>query len=331
MEHFAGYGFNKSHSTTYAYLAYQTAYLKANYPWHFESALLTIEAQNTDKVAMYLGESPRPRHPGAAAGHQRKRVAVHRHAGRRPVWPDGDQECGRGRHRVDAGGREARGGRLRDAQRALRRPRPPAGEQARARSAREGRARWTRSRRPCRSGSSRRPLRVVAAAADGGARCRGRAWRARPARQASSARRTCSAARACRGRGRDAQSCHAARGAGVDRDGAAQLREGGARPVLERASGRCAHRGPAGGRRPDDRRAAGNRGGRRAPSRPRTAGSGQAHGAQRRGRRRRRHHLRRPAAEDAQGRSDGGRHDRGLPWQSRGRGVSRDVQGVPPR
>jgi len=56
MEHFAGYGFNKSHSTTYAYLAYQTAYLKANYPWHFAAALLTIEAQNTDKLALYLGE-----------------------------------------------------------------------------------------------------------------------------------------------------------------------------------------------------------------------------------------------------------------------------------
>jgi DNA polymerase-3 subunit alpha len=56
MEFFAGYGFNKSHSTTYAYLAYQTAYLKANYPWHFMAALLTIEAQNTDKLAMYLSE-----------------------------------------------------------------------------------------------------------------------------------------------------------------------------------------------------------------------------------------------------------------------------------
>ena len=56
MEHFAGYGFNKSHSTAYAFLAYQTAYLKANYPWHFAAALLTIEAQNTDKLAMYLGE-----------------------------------------------------------------------------------------------------------------------------------------------------------------------------------------------------------------------------------------------------------------------------------
>jgi DNA polymerase-3 subunit alpha len=57
MEYFAGYGFNKSHSTAYAFLAYQTAYLKANYPWHFTAALLTIEAQNTDKLAMYLAEA----------------------------------------------------------------------------------------------------------------------------------------------------------------------------------------------------------------------------------------------------------------------------------
>ena len=57
IEFFAGYGFNKSHSTAYALLAYQTAYLKANYPWHFAAALLTIEAQNTDKLAMYLAEA----------------------------------------------------------------------------------------------------------------------------------------------------------------------------------------------------------------------------------------------------------------------------------
>ena len=53
---FAGYGFNKAHATAYAWLAYQTGYLKANYPWHFAAALLTIEAQNADKLAMYLGE-----------------------------------------------------------------------------------------------------------------------------------------------------------------------------------------------------------------------------------------------------------------------------------
>src|SRR5205807_253095 len=56
MEHFSGYGFVKAHSTAYAYLAYQTAYLKANYPWHFAASLLTIESQNTDKLAVYLGE-----------------------------------------------------------------------------------------------------------------------------------------------------------------------------------------------------------------------------------------------------------------------------------
>ena len=57
IEFFAGYGFNKSHSTAYAFLAYQTAFLKANYPSHFTAALLTIEAQNTDKLATYLAES----------------------------------------------------------------------------------------------------------------------------------------------------------------------------------------------------------------------------------------------------------------------------------
>ncbi|HEX4347030.1 MAG TPA: DNA polymerase III subunit alpha, partial [Vicinamibacterales bacterium] len=56
IEFFAGYGFNKAHATAYALLAYRTAYLKAHYPWHFAAALLTIEAQNTDKLAMYLGE-----------------------------------------------------------------------------------------------------------------------------------------------------------------------------------------------------------------------------------------------------------------------------------
>ena len=56
IQQFAGYGFNKSHSTVYALLAYQTAYLKANYPAHFMAALLTIESQNTAKLASYLHE-----------------------------------------------------------------------------------------------------------------------------------------------------------------------------------------------------------------------------------------------------------------------------------
>jgi DNA polymerase III subunit alpha len=56
MEFFAGYGFNKSHSTAYALLAYQTAYLKANYPQHFMAALMTIESQDSEKISLYLSE-----------------------------------------------------------------------------------------------------------------------------------------------------------------------------------------------------------------------------------------------------------------------------------
>jgi len=53
---FAGYGFNKSHSTSYAVISYQTAYLKANYPKEFMAALLTSVMGNTDKVTAYLAE-----------------------------------------------------------------------------------------------------------------------------------------------------------------------------------------------------------------------------------------------------------------------------------
>jgi DNA polymerase-3 subunit alpha len=56
MEQFAGYGFNKSHSAAYAWLAYQTAYLKANHPAFFMAALLTSERANTDKMVSYIGE-----------------------------------------------------------------------------------------------------------------------------------------------------------------------------------------------------------------------------------------------------------------------------------
>jgi DNA polymerase-3 subunit alpha len=56
MEQFAGYGFNKSHSAAYAWLAYQTAYLKANFPSYFMAALLTSERANTDKMVQYIGE-----------------------------------------------------------------------------------------------------------------------------------------------------------------------------------------------------------------------------------------------------------------------------------
>lgn len=56
MEYFAGYGFNKSHSTAYALVSYQTAYLKANYPVAFMAALLTGAIDSGDKVALYIEE-----------------------------------------------------------------------------------------------------------------------------------------------------------------------------------------------------------------------------------------------------------------------------------
>lgn len=56
IETFAGYGFNKSHSMAYAYVAYQTAYLKANYPVAFMCALLTSESGNLEKTALYVDE-----------------------------------------------------------------------------------------------------------------------------------------------------------------------------------------------------------------------------------------------------------------------------------
>lgn len=59
MEYFAGYGFNKSHSAAYALVSYQTAFLKANYPVEFMSALLTSVNDNTDKIIVYIEECRR--------------------------------------------------------------------------------------------------------------------------------------------------------------------------------------------------------------------------------------------------------------------------------
>ncbi|MBI5399890.1 DNA polymerase III subunit alpha [Candidatus Saganbacteria bacterium] len=56
---FAGYGFNKSHSTAYGIISFQTAYLKANYPREFMAALLTSVMGNTDKVTDYVNETRR--------------------------------------------------------------------------------------------------------------------------------------------------------------------------------------------------------------------------------------------------------------------------------
>ncbi len=59
MVKFAEYGFNKSHSAAYAYIAYQTAYLKTHYTEHFLNALLTSEKNQTEKIAPYIEECRR--------------------------------------------------------------------------------------------------------------------------------------------------------------------------------------------------------------------------------------------------------------------------------
>lgn len=56
---FASYGFNKSHAAAYALIAYQTAYLKANYPVEYMSALMTVYYANSDKVALYIADCRR--------------------------------------------------------------------------------------------------------------------------------------------------------------------------------------------------------------------------------------------------------------------------------
>ncbi|HED23501.1 MAG TPA: DNA polymerase III subunit alpha, partial [Firmicutes bacterium] len=56
---FASYGFNKSHAAAYALIAYQTAYLKANYPVEYMAAIMTVYCSNSDKVALYIADCRR--------------------------------------------------------------------------------------------------------------------------------------------------------------------------------------------------------------------------------------------------------------------------------
>ncbi|MGC1381107.1 MAG: DNA polymerase III subunit alpha [Candidatus Baltobacteraceae bacterium] len=57
IEPFAGYGFNKSHAVAYAWIAYQTAYLKANHPLQYLTALMTSVGDKTEKLVEYIDEA----------------------------------------------------------------------------------------------------------------------------------------------------------------------------------------------------------------------------------------------------------------------------------
>ena len=59
VDKFAGYGFNKSHAAAYALVAYQTAWLKANYPVEFMAASMTLDMGNTDKLDIFRRELKR--------------------------------------------------------------------------------------------------------------------------------------------------------------------------------------------------------------------------------------------------------------------------------
>ena len=168
MEHFAGYGFNKSHSTAYALLAYQTAYLKANYPWQFAAALLTIESANTDKLTLYLGECRDRGIPVLPPDLNESQLAF-------TVTPEGVRfgltaikNVGEGAIRVaPRGAGEAAAGPHRLATRAVRGPGPPPGQQTGVRKPDQGGgvrfARGGRSDRSPRSGRRPSGPRLIAA------------------------------------------------------------------------------------------------------------------------------------------------------------------------
>ena len=59
VQKFAGYGFNKSHAAAYALIAYQTGYLKANFPAPFFAASMSLDRANTDKLAVFIKEAKR--------------------------------------------------------------------------------------------------------------------------------------------------------------------------------------------------------------------------------------------------------------------------------
>ena len=106
IEKFAGYGFNKSHSTAYALIAYMTAYLKAHYPVEFMAALLSgdIPGRNFKKqgfAGRASGRLPADGHRGRAAGREPLGRRFHRRRRQDSVRPVRDQRLRQRRGRGD--------------------------------------------------------------------------------------------------------------------------------------------------------------------------------------------------------------------------------------
>ena len=56
---FAGYGFNKSHAAAYALIAYQTAWIKCNFPHEFFASMMTVEYNNSEKLSIFVDDLKR--------------------------------------------------------------------------------------------------------------------------------------------------------------------------------------------------------------------------------------------------------------------------------
>ena len=101
METFAGYGFNKAHSASYAINAYQTAYLKTHYPAEFMAAQLSSIMNDKDKVAAYVQECRRMGIETLPPDVNAQRALLQRGGGEDPLRADRDQA------RQQRGGRAA--------------------------------------------------------------------------------------------------------------------------------------------------------------------------------------------------------------------------------
>ena len=88
---FAGYGFNKSHSTGYAIVAYQTAYLKTYFPVQYMASVLTYESVSTEKVVKYIDECQRVMYPNGQRGIDVRAPDINTSAtGFTPVFAEGE-------------------------------------------------------------------------------------------------------------------------------------------------------------------------------------------------------------------------------------------------
>ena len=90
---FAGYGFNKSHAAAYALVAYQTAYLKANYPIEFLAASMTLDIGNTDKLNVLRPGSAPHGHPHRAAVGEPLGGRFPAERRRHPLFAGGAEQC----------------------------------------------------------------------------------------------------------------------------------------------------------------------------------------------------------------------------------------------